>query len=118
MSQGKKSQKSWWRPLVEGVDTLITPPANALVRTNAFADAVAIGTRFEARLRRRIEAQSTWLLHQYNLPSATDIRRMRAQLAALEARLRDMDERLEDSMLENRRANSQPTARKAAAEPK
>lgn len=118
MSQSKKSQKSLWRPLVEAIDKRITPPANALVRTNVFADAVAIGTRYEARLRRRVEAQTSWVLHQYNLPSATDVRRMRAQLAALEARLRDMDERLEDSIQENRRAKSSGPAGTAAAEQK
>ena len=61
-----------------------------------FADSVAMMTRLEVRLRRRLERQSTWLLHQYNLPAAEDIRKVRAQLAAVEARLRDVSERLED----------------------
>ena len=82
---------------MNGLDRRITPPANRLVRTNLFADTVAVMTRIEVRLRRRAERQSTWLLHQYNLPAAGDIRKMRAQLAAVEARLRDMSERMEDA---------------------
>lgn len=106
MSTANKPGKAWWRPLFDGIDKRITPQANDLVRSNAFADAVATCTRLEARLRRRVEAQSTWLLHQWNLPSATDVRRLRAQLAAVEARLRDLDERQEDYFLEMRKAES------------
>jgi hypothetical protein len=96
MTNAKKPGTPWWRPLVDGIDRRVTPPANRLVRTNLFADGIATVTRLEVRLRRRIERQSTWLLHQYNLPAAADIRKVRAQLAAVEARLRDMSERLED----------------------
>src|ERR1700686_4504023 len=95
MTNAKKPGTPWWRPLVNEIDRRVTPPANRLVRTNVFADSVAMLTRVEARLRRRIERQSTWLLHQYNLPAAADIRKVRAQLAAVEARLRDVTERLE-----------------------
>jgi hypothetical protein len=103
MSKPNKPGRPWWRPLVDGIDRKVTPPANNLVRTNVFADTVATMTRLEVRLRRRIERQSSWLLHQYNLPTAGDVRKMRAQLAAIEARLRDMSERIEDQQLEARR---------------
>src|SRR5437763_9080954 len=96
MTDAKKPGKPWWRPIVDGIDRRVTPPANRIVRTNVFADGVSTLTRLEVRLRRRIERQSTWLLHQYNLPAAEDIRKVRAQLAAVEARLRDVSERLED----------------------
>jgi hypothetical protein len=101
MTDHKKPGKAWWRPVVNELDRRVTPPANRLVRTNLFADTVAMMTRLEVRLRRRIERQSTWLLHQYNLPAAEDIRKVRAQLAAVEARLRDVSERLEDQQREN-----------------
>jgi hypothetical protein len=106
VSTANKPGKAWWRPLFDSIDKLVTPPANELVRSNVFADAVATCTRLEARLRRQVEAQSTWLLHQWNLPSATDVRRLRAQLAAVEARLRDLDERLEDHFIEAEKADS------------
>jgi hypothetical protein len=112
MSTAKKPGTPWWRPIVNEIDRRVTPPSNRLVRTNLFADSVAMMTRLEVRLRRRIERQSTWLLHQYNLPAAEDIRKVRAQLAALEARLRDLTERIEDAQrdaaIEHSRANRAP----------
>lgn len=124
MTNSDRPGRPWWRPLVDGVDRRVTPAANNFVRTNVFADTVATLTRLEVRLRRRVERQSTWLLHQYNLPSATDVRKLRAQLAAVEARLRDMGERLEDQQLANRtdgsaNAKSSPRATTAGkARPK
>lgn len=84
-----------WRRVVNRIDGLVTPPANALVRTNLFADSVATVLRVEARLRRRFEDQTAWVWHAWNLPTALDVRRMQAQLAALEGRLRDMAEQFE-----------------------
>jgi hypothetical protein len=96
MTNVKKPGTAWWRPLVDGIDSRVTPPANKLVRTNAFADTASAVTRLEAGLRRRVERQSSSLLHAFNLPTAVDVRKLRTQLAAVEARLRDMGERLED----------------------
>lgn len=115
MNDPKKRGTPWWRPIVDGIDRRVTPPANHLVRTNAFADTVALVTRLEVRLRRRIERQSTWLLHQYNLPTATDVRKMRAQIAAVEAQLRDIAERMEDERLDRERAGARPAGRSKAS---
>jgi hypothetical protein len=115
MTDAKKPGRPWWRPLVDEIDRRVTPPVNQVVRTNMFADTVSMLTRLEVRLRRRIERQSTWLLHQYNLPAAADMRRVRAQLAAVEARLRDVSERLEDQQreAEAERARSKHTSGKS-----
>lgn len=85
-----------WRRVVNRVDRLISPRADRLVRTNLFADTVAALTRLEVQSRRRLERQATWLLHVYNLPSASDTRRILARVSAVEARLRDISERLEE----------------------
>lgn len=85
-----------WRKIVDRFDDAVTPPANAFVRTNLFADGVAALTRLEVQVRRRIERQSTTWLHLFNLPTAGDIKRVRGQLSAVEARLRDLSEQLED----------------------
>jgi len=86
------------------------------VRTNAFADTVSVVTRLEAGLRRRAERQSTSLLHAFNLPTAVDVRELRAQLAAVEARLRDVAERLEEEQeaaARATRAANRPTSSRA-----
>lgn len=114
-SASSRAGRGWWRPIVDRVDRTVTPAANSFVRTNLFADAVATMTRLEARVRRRMERQSTWLMHQYNMPTAGDIRKMRAQLAALEARMRDMAERLEDQQLEAERSRRPATPQRRSS---
>ena len=86
-----------WRRLVHRVDRAVSPPANAFVRTNLFADSVSALTRLEAQMKRRVERYSSTYWHFFNMPTATDLRRVWAQLSMLEARLRDLDERIEVS---------------------
>jgi Uri superfamily endonuclease len=98
--------KPLWRSVVDRADRLITPAANNVVRTDLFADVVSAMTRLEVRLRRRIDRQMTQIWHLYRLPSTVDMRRALTQLAALEARLRDITERLDD--LDTTRAEREP----------
>lgn len=86
-----------WRSVVDKVDDVITPSANRVVRTSAFADVVAATTRLEVQLRRRLQKQTGAMWGLLNLPTASDQRSLRAQIAALEARVRDLTERLEGS---------------------
>jgi hypothetical protein len=83
--------------MVDRLDRTVSPRADAVVRTNLFADSVAAVIRLEAQVRRRAERQTTRVWHMWNLPTAGDVRRMRSQLSSMEARLRDMAERLEES---------------------
>ena len=91
-----------WRKLVERLDRTVTPPADAFVRTNFFADSIAAMTRLEVQVRRRVERQTTACLHLFNLPTAGDVKRVRAQLAVVEARLRDLNEQLNDQAQRDR----------------
>lgn len=84
-----------WRQVVDRVDATISPAANKLVRTSAFADLVAASTRLEVQVRRRLQRQYGALWNLMNLPTGTEQRSLRGQVAALEARLRDLTERLE-----------------------
>jgi hypothetical protein len=89
-----------WRGVVNRLDQVVTPSADKLVRTSLFADSIAAVTRLEVQVRRRVERQTTWYWHLLNLPTAGDIKRVRRQLAAMEARLRDLSEQLEDQQAE------------------
>lgn len=89
-----------WRAAVDRLDRIVTPSADRLVRTSLFADYIAALTRLEVQLRRRVERQTTWYWHLLNLPTAGDLKRVRRQLAAMEARLRDLSEQLEDQHAE------------------
>jgi hypothetical protein len=97
-----------WRGAVNRLDRMISPRADAFVRTNLFADAVAAMIRLETQVRRRAERQTSRVWHLYNLPTATDVRRVRSQLSAVEARLRDLSERLEEAE-EGRHTNGAPS---------
>jgi hypothetical protein len=85
-----------WRTVINRIDGVVTPPANAFVRTNLFADLIAATTRLESQLRRRLERQTARVWHLWNLPTASDQRRISAQLAVIEARLRDLAEEIEE----------------------
>ncbi len=89
-----------WRSAVNRLDRIVTPSADKLVRTSLFADSIAAVTRLEVQLRRRVERQTTWYWHMLNLPTAGDVKRVRRQLAAMEARMRDLAEQLEDQHAE------------------
>ncbi len=104
-----------WRVVVDRLDRTVSPRADAVVRTNVFADSVAAMIRLEAQVRRRAERQTTRVWHMWNLPTAGDIRRMRSQLSSMEARLRDLAERLEES--EDARRTAEASARKAKTAP-
>lgn len=84
-----------WRSAVDRIDRLVTPPANAVVRSSAFADVTAAGIRLESRLRRRVERHLASVWHLLNLPTATDQRSIRARLVAIESRVRDLSDQLE-----------------------
>jgi hypothetical protein len=104
-----------WRVMVDRLDRTVSPRADAVVRTNLFADSVAAMIRLEAQVRRRLEHQSTRVWHLCNLPTAGDVRRMRSQLASMEARLRDVSERLEESEDARQAAELARTKRNGAA---
>jgi hypothetical protein len=91
-----KPEPPAWKSVVDRVDRLVSPRADSFVRTNLFADTMGALIRLESQVRRRIERQTTSVWHMCNLPTAGDVRRVRAQLAAVEARLRDLSERLEE----------------------
>ena len=89
-----------WRTAVNRIDQIVTPSADKIVRTRLFADAIAAVTRLEVQVRRRAERQTSWYWHMLNLPTAGDVKRVRRQLAAMEARMRDIAEQLEDQRAE------------------
>ena len=94
-NNGAKSTPPW-RSAVDRLDRIVTPSADKLVRTSLFADAIAAVTRLEVQVRRRVERQTSWYWHTINLPTAGDLKRVRRQLAAMEARMRDLSEQFED----------------------
>jgi predicted nucleic acid-binding Zn-ribbon protein len=86
-----------WRQVVDAVDRRITPPAEQAVQTQLFADAVAIAVQAQRRIQREAERHSRRVLHLVNIPTATDVRRVADQLAALRRQIRMLEHQLEDA---------------------
>jgi hypothetical protein len=89
--------KPLWRQLFDAVDQRIAGPVEAGSRSDAFGDLVAVGWRLSRRMQREVERHSRRLLHLVNLPTATDVRRLSEQVAALQREVREAEDReLED----------------------
>jgi hypothetical protein len=84
-----------WLQLILRFERAIGVPVESAVRSDAYFDLVAHANRTRARLTELTEGLTQEWLHLFNLPTASDVRRLREQLARLERQLgelaKDMD---------------------------
>ena len=73
-----------WRQLFDTWEKAVAPGLEELTASSEFRDVTATMARWNAAARKRSEAASRQWLHALNLPAATDIRRLRRQVAELE----------------------------------
>ena len=99
-----------WRQAFDAVEGRVAKPAEQAVQSDVFADALALAFRGRRRVQREIERQSRRVLHLVNIPTATDVKRVSEQLAALQRQTRALEHRLE-----REQANSGPRRRPARA---
>jgi len=85
--------KPLWRQAFDSVDRRIAGPVEAAARSDAFGDALTLAIRAQARVQRSVEKRTRRALHLVNLPTATDVRRLQEQVAALRRELRELEER-------------------------
>jgi len=88
------SKPPLWRQAFDAVEGRIGPPAERAVQTDLFADTVALALKSRRRIQREIERQSRRALHLVNIPTATDVKRVSEQLAALQRQTRALEHRL------------------------
>jgi hypothetical protein len=84
-----------WRQVFDAVERTVTPHLESLVRTGEFSRAVAVVTRAQAFAREQANEVSARLWHLVNLPAGTDVRRLRAQVGALDREVRRLTLQLE-----------------------
>jgi hypothetical protein len=84
----KPSNTPGWRWAFDAVERRIARPIESGVRADAFNDAMTLALRMRRRLERAIARQSRHALHVANLPAATDVKRLSAQVAALHHEVR------------------------------
>jgi hypothetical protein len=87
------ADKPLWRRTFDTVDRHIARPAEAVARSDAFGDALTLGLRLRRRAQREVEKRTRRALHLVNLPTATDVRRLSEQVAALRREVRALEER-------------------------
>lgn len=97
------ANKPLWRKAYDAVDSRIAPPLESVVQTPQFATVLSTAIRMQAEARRQVERRSRRLWHLVNLPSGSDVTRLRDQVVSLDRRVRELTEALEEA---NRRAQS------------
>lgn len=68
----------------------LAPELESLVRTEGFAQTVALAASLGKATSRQVTRISTRLLHTVNLPASTDIQRLRRQVGALDREIRQL----------------------------
>jgi len=108
-----------WVELIQKWERAIGEPVEQFVRSDAYFDAMTQVNRARAHLTRRFEGVWEEWLHLFNMPAATDVRRLREQLSRLERQVNRIAKELQDRDEEERertkpkRAAAGPSATRA-----
>jgi hypothetical protein len=82
------AQPPLWRRLYDTAERAVSPRLESVVRTEHFARGAAVAGRAQATARTQVAALSARVWHLVNLPTGTDIARLRAQIGALDREVR------------------------------
>ncbi|MCV2488739.1 hypothetical protein OF117_05135 [Geodermatophilus sp. YIM 151500] len=104
-----------WRQAYDAVERRVTPPAEQVVRTEAFAVGTALVQRTQRLVRDIARDTSARAWHLLNLPAGSDVERLRAQIGALDREVRRLTVQLEN---ERRRTPPRPAHPTAPEEPR
>jgi len=81
-----------WLRVVLRVERAIGEPIESAVHSDTYFDVVSTTTRVRHRVVGTAEGVSRRCLHLLNLPTGSDIRSMRQQLARMERRLNELSD--------------------------
>jgi hypothetical protein len=98
-----------WLELVQRFERAIGEPIESFVRSDAYFDLTTQLKRARGRMTRSVEQVAEEWLHFFNIPAATDLRRMREQLSRLERQVNRVAKDLAD------RAEAEAAERGAAS---
>jgi polyhydroxyalkanoate synthesis regulator phasin len=87
------ADKPLWRKAFDAVDSRVAGPVEAGAHSDLFGDLVTLNVRLARRAQREVERRTRRVLHMANLPTATDVRRLSEQVAALQRQLRELEDR-------------------------
>ena len=95
------AQSPLWRRLYDNAERTVAPRLESVVQTEHFARATALAGWAQATARAQAAALSARVWHLVNLPSGTDITRLRTQIGALDREVRRLTLRLEQQQAHN-----------------
>ena len=107
-----------WLDLVQRLERAIGEPVEQWVRSDAYFDLVTQMNRARARVTKSFEDYAEQWLHVFNLPAASDLRRLHEQLSRLERRVERMANELDDRADAEREPPPRPKPKPPARTPK
>lgn len=93
----KRSQGPLWLRTVHRLERTIGEPLESALHSDTYFDLTTETLRLRARAGRTLEGASRRMLHLFNLPAGSDIRRVREQLGRVERRLAELSKELDDA---------------------
>ena len=113
-----------WLEAIRRLERAVGVPIESAVRTDQYFDLVTQANRVRARATRTFEELTEQWLHLFNMPAASEVRRLREQLSRVERQLNrvakdvaDLDDD-EPPPPPRASANSRPRAATARSKPK
>ncbi|WP_089303996.1 hypothetical protein [Geodermatophilus pulveris] len=89
-----------WRQAFDAVERRVTPQAEEFVRSETFAVGAALARRAVTAARGGVRGVTTGFWHLVDLPAASDVSRLRAQVGALDREVRRLALQLEAGRLD------------------
>jgi hypothetical protein len=96
-----------WLRAVHRLERTIGEPIECALHSDTYFDLVTDLLRLRTRTGETLEGVSRRVLHLFNLPAGSDIRRVREQLARVERRLAELSKELDGAVIDHLRAELQ-----------
>ena len=84
-----------WKRAFDAAEKAVAPKLEAAVRTEQFAETASALTKLQSKARTQAKERSQQAMHNWNLPTATDISRLREQVTSLERAVRDLTKQVQ-----------------------
>jgi hypothetical protein len=84
-----------WRQGYDALESVIGPPLEQLVGTDEFSRALGVLADLRHDFEQRARRATRRLLHQLNLPAATDVTRLLTEIGELRKQVRQLSEQLD-----------------------
>jgi hypothetical protein len=84
------SEKPPWRTAIENYERAIGAPLEEFIKSDEFADMAANAAKQQTQMQEELGQRTTQWLHSMNLPAASDVAELRAEVQALREDVRTL----------------------------